>query len=407
MKKTISLKNFFCLIILVLPLYLVCINIFGLPTNILELLAISAIIIFFAEKWSCLTKKIYTLPKTAFVAISLILIGALLSTLSGDSYASGFGILKSWFVVPILLSFAFYAYLDSEKSVEKIFVSIYFSSVFVGAVGIIYKIAGIVTYDNRLSAFYLSPNYLSMYLAPGIFFGLYFLIKSFQNRTINTTSVFHIISLIIIFIPFYFTYSYGAWLAVFLSLFVTAVFTTNKKRLLFLGLFLMFIGTIFIFQTNTHKFSDLFSERSSLSSRVMIWKASALMLKQHVFLGVGPGNFQLTYLSLQKYFPPYLEWAVPQPHNIFLAFWLQTGILGLSGFLLLMLFVIKKLLRIMKNKKDALLAAPLLCFFIYTLLHGLIDTPFWKNDLSFLFWICVFLTFFVYNVFKKDRDTDL
>ena len=33
---------------------------------------------------------------------------------------------------------------------------------------------------------------------------------------------------------------------------------------------------------------------------------------------------KLMHLSeYQKHFPPYLEWAVPQPHNLYLAFWLQ------------------------------------------------------------------------------------
>jgi O-antigen ligase len=91
-----------------------------------------------------------------------------------------------------------------------------------------------------------------------------------------------------------------------------------------------------------------------------------------------------------------LEWAVPQPHNIFLAFWLQAGLLGFAGFLMLLFFIFNALFRILQDKKNATLAAPLLGFFLYVVLHGLIDTTFWKNDLAFLFWVCAFLVLFLH-----------
>ena len=402
MTKLISTENFFCLIIFCLPLYLYRINIFGFPTNIFEILAMFAILFFFIEKRRSSIKKFKTLPKFVIIAISLILIGVSMSIIFNNAYATGFAILKSWFLIPILFSYLLFNILDSESTLEKVFRSIYFSAVFIGIISIVYKITGIVTYDNRLEAFYLSPNYLSMYLSPGIFFGFYFLVKSFQNKPYSYKFFMHIILLSLVFIPLYYTYSYGAWLAVCLSFLVLIALIANKKRLLIIGLFSVVAVTVFIFQINNQKFSNLFSERSSFASRMMIWNASVLMIKQHPFLGVGPGNFQANYLLLQKFFPPYLEWAVPQPHNIFLAFWIQTGIVGLTGFLLLLFFVFRLLLTILKNKKGAALATPILGFFIYTVLHGFIDTPYWKNDLSFLFWICIFLALSIYNISKSE-----
>jgi O-antigen ligase len=141
------------------------------------------------------------------------------------------------------------------------------------------------------------------------------------------------------------------------------------------------------------KIHDLTSlaSRSSLSSRETIWQVSLDLIKQHPIAGIGPGNFQKEYLALQTFYPAYLEWAVPQPHNIFLAFWLQSGMIGFFGFMLVLAFVFQTLLRSIKDKKNALLAASLLVYFIYTILHGLVDTPYWKNDLSVIFWICTFL----------------
>lgn len=399
-----SVENFFFLVIFSMPLYLCRLNIFGLPTNIFEILAILAIIFFFIQKRKSFIKSFQNLPKIVCVAILFIISGVLLSTLFNNTYATGFGILKSWFLIPIIFSYLLYSTLNLESAIEKVFVSIYLSAVLIGIISIIYKITGIVTYDNRLEAFYLSPNYLAMYLSPGILFGFYFLVKSFQNKLCSYRFFIHIVTLALVFIPLYYTYSYGAWLAVGLSVLTLIMLTVNKKRLLIVGLFGALAVIIFIFQADNQKFSNFFSERSSFASRTMIWDASLLMIKQHPFLGIGPGNFQAVYLSLQKFFPPYIEWAVPEPHNLFLAFWIQTGLLGLLGFLFLLFFIFRSLLAILKNKKGAALAVPILGFFVYTILHGIIDTPYWKNDLSFIFWICVFLTL---SICKLSKAKDL
>jgi O-antigen ligase len=95
--------------------------------------------------------------------------------------------------------------------------------------------------------------------------------------------------------------------------------------------------------------------------------------------------FQKYYLDYQKYFLPYLEWSVPQPHNIFLAFWLEAGILGLLGFLWLIFLFFKTSIKktaIHKNEYAIILAA-IICI----LVQGFFEATYWKNDLSAVFWI--------------------
>jgi O-antigen ligase len=391
MKKILTTNNFFLLAIFGMPLYLIHLSVFGLPTNVFELLVILAIVFGFIKNRKELLNKLSCISSLLVTSILLILLGIILSIFFNNNYLAGLGIFKSWFLIPIIFSYTLYASLDSELTLEKVFLSIYFSTALVAAISFVYKIAGAVTYDNRLEAFYSSPNYLAMYLAPGIFFGCYFLIKSFLQKKYSKNFFTHVFLLAILLIALYLTYSYGAWLAVFAAFLIMLMFLIHDKKHLFASIILLIVAAVCVFQTNTQKFSGLFSERSSFASRTMIWDASFLMIRQHPFLGIGPGNFQDNYLSLQKYFPPYLEWAVPEPHNIFLAFWIQTGLLGLAGFLLLLFFIFHMLWQLLKNKKDTAFAIPLLGYFAYTILHGLTDTPYWKNDLSFLFWISVFL----------------
>jgi O-antigen ligase len=238
-----------------------------------------------------------------------------------------------------------------------------------------------------------------MYLSCGIFFPFYFFVKGILQKNILKTTLSTTILLLVI-LSLFFTFSYGAWIAVSLALAFTVIIFSKRKFLFSLFLVLI-VAFAFLLQFDSEKFEALrnFSERSSFASRMMIWKTSLLMLKQSPILGIGPGNFQNTYLSLQKFFPPYLEWAVPQPHNIFLAFWLQSGIIGFAGFFLIVFHAIKNLLKI--KGMDFSLHIPLVGFFFYTLLHGLVDTPFWKNDLAFLFWLNLFLAAAIWKIATK------
>ena len=177
MKKIISLNNLFLLVIFCMPLYLVRVTIFDLPTNAFEVLAIAAVFFWGIKNRKSWRNDFFYLPKFLLISLGLILFGLLLSLFFNNSYTVGFGIFKSWFVIPLLFSYALYSSLQKENFLEKIYASLYFSSFLVSFIAIIYKISGVVTYDNRLQAFYSSPNYLAMYLAPGIFFGIYFLMK--------------------------------------------------------------------------------------------------------------------------------------------------------------------------------------------------------------------------------------
>jgi O-antigen ligase len=273
------------------------------------------------------------------------------------------------------------------------------SGILVAGIALTYLIFGQMTYDGRLKAFYLSPNHLAMYLAPAFLMALafWFEIKKFWQK------IFLFLASCFLLFILYFTYSYGAWLGLLAALIFVAIFLWQRelwdKRKLFLIFCLLFIVFLLIAasQLDSAKLNNLLiSDHSSWQSRLMVWRSAGEILKDHWVLGIGPGLFQQYYLEYQKYFPvPYLEWAVPQPHNLFLAFWLQAGLLGLIGFLWLVIIFFQQTIDFLKSFKGADKKQPLVIFLaavlIYILVHGLIDTTFWKNDLALIFWVIVFL----------------
>src|SRR5437588_12940649 len=77
------------------------------------------------------------------------------------------------------------------------------------------------------------------------------------------------------------------------------------------------------------------------------------------------------------------------PHNIFLAMWVELGLLGLAAFVVLLGMLLWRGWS-SYTRADGL-ARPLLwgtsASFVAIAVHGMFDTPYFNNDLSVEFWI--------------------
>ncbi|MFC1686717.1 O-antigen ligase family protein [Patescibacteria group bacterium] len=138
-----------------------------------------------------------------------------------------------------------------------------------------------------------------------------------------------------------------------------------------------------------------FAGNSSMHKRLEIWKGSLAILKDHWLFGVGLGKFQEIYLEyIPKVFTsPPLDWQVLHSHNLFFYFWLNLGIVGFLAFLGILVYLGFCFVKLAKDKK--LFQKIRLEYFIFLgvitaiIVHGLFDTPYWKNDLAVLFWLVV------------------
>lgn len=376
------------------PTYLIRFDVMGIPTNMWELLLGAIFLMWLKEDFSKKKLKIWwedVKKNQYFFPITLILVGTTVSTLAAKDMEASLGIVKGWFVMPLLLALVIAKKIKINKDREWILSAMFLSATIVAVIAITYYMYGYLTYDGRLRAFWESPNHLAMYLAPGS-------ILSFWNVFLKNNKKEKIWKVVLwsgafalIATSIYLTKSYATWMAIFVSVGVMGYLKHKKNKTALLqgaAVLIFAIGIIFVFQIQQDKFTQLikFEERSSLSSRIMIWKASTKIIQDNWFFGIGPGNFQASYLEYQKHFPPYLEWAVPQPHNLFLAFWLQSGLVGLVGFLWLLLVWTKSVLKKIKGDANNHIPYFLLGIMVYFLIHGLVDTTYWKNDLAIMFW---------------------
>lgn len=387
-RKALNAENLALLAIVLLPAYLVRFAPFGLPTNLLEILMAAFILRALAEKDS--RKRIRAFLKghgRELLPIMAILAGLLLSIAFNPDKKAGLGILKGWFLLPIAFSLTVAA-LGGRIGIRRVSHAFYLSGFVTASVSLVCFMSGRMTYDGRLEGFFNSPNYLAMYLALPLMAGFLGLLRFRESGRSLPKIVIGLASLLVIAAAFYLTRSYAAWLAVLIAIPLAFPKRARNGRMALL-IILVAAAWAFLAQGGTEKMEALlsFDSRSSLASRLMIWRSALAILKSHWLFGIGPSDFQAFYLEYQRYYPPYLEWAVPHPHDTFLWVWLSSGIIGLAGFVRV---VFGKAKAVFLDRNEGGAAVVRRSFIVFFVVASLFDT-YMKNDLAVVFWLMMFL----------------
>lgn len=379
-------------IIFSIPAYLIRFSVFGVPTNVLEILVGAAFIWWMKENFQSMFNFQFSKRRGLFTMASgvlLIFIGLLFGTFVSPDTRASLGVLKGWFLTPLAFFIMARSVLDTKEKKEKALWSLALSGIAVGVIALFYWLTGRLTFDERLAAFYESPNMLAMYLAPA----LLIVTLALSQKVKVKSQKFLLFSFAFLIFILALTRSLGAFAGVGGAL--AFYFSTLRWGKVWEKLGIYIFGSIIIAGILL-PLSPLFidpweMERSSLASRLMIWRASVEILKDHWLFGIGPGTFQEAYLAYQKNFPLYLEWAVPHPHNIFLMIWLYAGVLGLAGLLMILSSALGKPIHYY----------PISFIFLYLLIHGIFDNTLLRNDAGIIFWTLLALK--AHPLYRRDR----
>ena len=364
-----------------MPAYLVRFRITGLlPTNLFEVWMVAFVVVLTIRALG--GKQSVTLPSRRIIlGGALLIVGSVLS--SGMAIMRGvlsaqdiLGALSGFILVPIVLAFVLTATRHAGGG-EQLFTAYIFSAATVSITALVLGVfwPEAITFDGRLRGFSLSPNHLAMYVMPALL--LLIAKKKMRQKMFLATGLAIGATLL-------WTQSAGAMLGLIGGLVLWGLLQRGVRNdmLRFVPLSLLVFGLLFAIAAGS--LADAYwknETRNSFASRTMIWRSGTEMLKDNAALGIGPGTFQEHYLDRQEQFPAYLEWAVPTPHNAAMALWLSTGALGLLGMSIL-------LSRPRGEKvSQTVIAASVALAAI--LVHGFVDTPLLKNDLSTLLFLLV------------------
>lgn len=411
-----------------LPTYLIRFDIFGVPTTLLEILIYASVLLSIV---SCIKYHISCVDKLKknyiWVPLLLFLISGVIGIFISPDKRVALGQFKGFILDPILFFWVIITNINTKKEIKHILWAFIFSGIYVSMFAIYQKITGQVAHDGRIvGLFGYSPNYLAFYMVP-LTLVLLFLFYPKTSSGVSKNTALHfegnkniwlnIISVFLLFVYIYVIYLTGsrAGLISFFGAIIGAIIIKNiallkiKKSIKYLVVIAMIILALFIgYKYLKPDFSLSPDEGGRITSsnnvRWQIWETTVSKIiptNNNWIMGIGLGNYQPYFTDFTGGWVNYPEWISPwalTPHNLFLHTLLNIGILGLIAFVWLLYIFFKNI--DFKSPISYAIFASMLAIMV----QGLIDTPYWKNDLSVMFFMFLAIILII-KFMDKNHET--
>ncbi|MFA7244331.1 MAG: O-antigen ligase family protein [Patescibacteria group bacterium] len=395
--------------VLLIPSYIFRFELCGIPTNVFEIAVAITFIAFLAVQ---IAKKKKIKINNVDWAIIFFLFFAFLAILISPDKRAALGIFKSWFIAPSLLYFITKETI-AKKDAYKLAIPVFISLMLVTAWAILQKLGIISTLfyqvndltfnqylhgNVRLFGPFGSPNYLAMFIVPSFFLSLA-LFSKIKNVALKILFLLLEVAPLVVL---YYTKSRGGVLALGFGMVIYVLVYSLHKFNIYKSLNLRAIITSIMAVLTFLVYAFGFYSPNDHARRE-IYRYAWQMIKSHPVTGIGLDNFQGEILKLSagniSFQQNILSYAL-HPHNLFLAMWLYVGLGGLIAFLILILQFFGRAFHSLHDKMAIFPIAAMTAM----LAHGLVDTTFFKNDLSALFFITLaFVIIINQNAEKNPR----
>jgi len=430
------------LTLLFLPSYQIRFTIFGLPTTLLAgmiwLLFIIWLIKLKREKgltfspviwWkNLITKPVSAqnlVPKQFRLPIVLLLVAATISIFVAPNLQSALGIWKAYFVEALLFFIVFVYNLTEPKHLKQVVRILGLLTIIMGIMAIYQKLTGQLIPNpywaaeatRRVTTLFSYPNAGALLIAPIILLTLGNFLTNLRSSVFGYwSSVFNLLVIFLGILTIVWTGSSGAMIGL-AGGFIFLLIFYKKTRLATLLILMLISGSLLFSPAVKNKLQNSYiaaaeihlpDKVSDIQIRAQQWRETLKMLADRPILGAGLAGYQIIVAPYHQ--NRHLEIFL-YPHNFFLNFWTETGLLGLLAIIWIIIvffwsaIIGHRLLKSQRFKNDNhdqfttpdLLTLTTSCAMITLLIHGLVDVPYFKNDLAILFWIIIGLMIILYN----------
>lgn len=382
------------------PLYILRWKVFFVPTTLLEILILVTVLVTAVEFFKS-GGSLEKLKSRYSYLILFFCLAAFVACFFSNDVLGGLGIFRAYFIEPVLFFYCL-VYSSRKYGYKFIIYSLLAVGFWLAVLSLFQKLTGRFSLapneivQGRVSGVYNSANSLALFITPIALLALSLFLTSKGYLKILHLMLFIFYSLVVVF-----SKSKGGVIAESISLgvFVYAILSIKNTFLrkiwvvVPISIFIVISAFLFItFKTYTSNLTDFnqqYIQGDTLQIRYFIWIGTATLLKEHPIFGAGLNGFKDAYAYKYK-LPEYPE-DFQYPHNLLLTFWSETGVLGLFAFLLIMVESLSLLIRNLNQSKQPMLGAALIAVLAYIFIHGIVDVPYFKNDLSMEFWVLIAL----------------
>lgn len=387
---------------LLAPFYVVRFELLGLPTNVLMvycliLAFVGGSVMVYQQGLFGAWGSLKTIPKLFQLMVAIFLLSSITSLFIGGFDMAKFGQWLVLYALPIKLAFQLYYFARQENWDSEIIKKYLYT--FLAACGILAVVQyfwligldslwwGNSNEPKRAVAFFIHPNNLALFVSPVLAFLLPDVWQKF-NQMLSLTrqklvsgESFLVLAWLLGVVALFLSLSRGGWLGLFFAGLVFVILSGNRQlKILFVG-FLVLL-TIFIAVVPNFRYRVIlpfYGEKSSVA-RLSLWDTGTKMIKDSPVLGKGIHGFNYNWDDYNT--DPNLE-HYNFPHNFILNTWIDLGLLGLLAWLGLVGYSFWLGWR----NRHLAYSLGLILYLVAMLTHGIIDIPYFKNDLALIFWL--------------------
>lgn len=376
---------------LLLPLYVIRLRIGPLPTTALEIVLLAWLGGFtlvgggfaWRSAWQEVSKKRWPVLLGAWIVIGGI------EALLAPHVLSGLGLWRAYILEPVLVFIALHAVIAEQRQVERlrracflvvIPLVVWAMTQFITGKGIPHPWDVSIAAGRRATGPYPFPNALALFLAPITAYAVAWWGVRPRDLFAGITVLLGVLGILL-------ARSDGAALAI-LVVSVLVFFGRPKGRWFVAAATMGAALLFFILPSLRFKIWQVLTfQEWSGRVRVWMWQETWQMLRAHWLTGAGMGGYpQVVAPFHQKKFIEIFQY----PHTLILNVWSEMGLLGLGVFGAFIAKWVKTAIPVWRAygyQYSLLILAPLLAL----LIQGLVDVPYFKNDLALQFWLLLFL----------------
>jgi putative inorganic carbon (hco3(-)) transporter len=368
-----------------MPLYVLRWHVGPLPTTLLENLILLTIVLYGISLW----RHREQLPRrTPYdIPILVFLLAGVIGIFVAPDHRGALGLFRAFLLEPIAIFYVGTAVIRSVAEIKPILiagaVSASVFSLVVVATFVSVLVGGHLNTSSAPGALDINPNAVALYLEPiaAVALGFFLFADSRRSRWVAAAVLVFVLPAMVC------TLSRGALLAGAV-LALVAVLSVRDLRLKLGLLGAALVGGLalsqipFIAARLAHQFDP---HHATLVLRLAIWSVTLRMLRDHPLFGAGIGGYQtvMAHYRTRNLHPE------PYAHNILLTTWSEVGLIGAVAFAVIFFGLLWRGWRSVPSASG--FYRPLLwgisAAWVVFLIHGLVDSPYWKNDLSLEFWI--------------------
>jgi O-antigen ligase len=364
-----------------LPLYVVRWHYGPLPTTLLETLIGITVVGYLATLW---TEKRLPAARTPYdIPIVLFLVAGVLGIVVAPDHIKAAGTYRAYFLEGAAIFYIAVDMLRTRDDLRPLLLAAAAGSSIV-AIGQVVSFVYVAAHHHLLlgdaPAFLnLSPNADAMFLEVPLAFAAAFVLFPSRPRERLVAAV--VLGLVVVAVILTLSRASYLAMAVLAALLVLSV-QSRRWRIWMVGG--LAVATLIVLEIPFIN-QRIASLSSSAALRSSIFGQALRMLSERPIFGAGIDGFPVRVAP----FRPGNQTIELYPHDLLLTTWSEIGLLGLIALALIMFGVLWRASRAIPQSTD--IYRPLLWGCVGTiilwLVHGLFDSPFWKNDLSVELWL--------------------